>query len=136
MLLFRYTLEFVYHNKKISLDDSGSEDPAMTKISTTVCLVVILISDLLPIVTQMLCIWISSKGRWDSLMSGFLHKQYEEDTTYAGSVILDDLRAELFAGSDTLVFNSQESSQERRRSSVETDWVSVADCIPNNIGLL
>lgn len=60
------------------------------------CLCVILISDLLPIVTQMLCIWIASKGKWDSLISGFLHKPRDDDrSTYAGSCMLDTLRNEL-----------------------------------------
>ena len=66
------------------------------KIPITVCFAVIIISDLLPIVTQMICIWISGKGKWDSLMSGFLCKpMINDDSTYAGTVMLDNLRAEL-----------------------------------------
>ena len=61
------------------------------------CLLVILVSDLLPIVTQMLCIWIQSKGNWESLMSGFLHRPLNDDeiSTYAGSNLLSNLRFEL-----------------------------------------
>ena len=64
------------------------------------CLFVILLSDLLPIVTQVVCIWIALMGRWDSLMSGFLRKQLDESLTTAGSHMLDNLRHELANGSD------------------------------------
>lgn len=55
----------------------------------------LLVSDLLPILTQMLCIWIACKGKWECLLSDFLHKQVEEDSTYAGSHMLENLRNEL-----------------------------------------
>ena len=95
VLLLRYTLEFVYNGQQVQIDPDQT-DEQKTKISITACFLIIIISDLLPIMTQMLCIWISSKGKWDSLISGFLHAPSEESlTTYAGSVILDPLRAEL-----------------------------------------
>ena len=72
-------------------------------------------------------------------MSGFLHKQEaDENSTYAGSVILEDLRAELFAAdSETLVFNSTSdyTPDTRRQSVVESEWNSLVDLVPNNIGL-
>mgnify|MGYP001626777613 CR=1 FL=1 len=72
-------------------------------------------------------------------MSGFLHKQEaDENSTYAGSVILEDLRAELFAADrETLVFNSASdyTPDTRRQSVVESEWNSGVDLPPNNIGL-
>ena len=59
----------------------------------------------------MLCIWLSSKGKWDNLMSGFLHKprdREDDQSTYAGSVILGNLHNEfakdLAAASDDFNF--------------------------------
>ena len=98
VLQLRYILEFVYNGQQVQISTPGDADPDSKKaqISITVCLCVILISDLLPIVTQMLCIWISCKGKWDDLISGFLHKPNAGDTsTYAGSCMLDALRNEL-----------------------------------------
>jgi len=70
----------------------------------------------------MLCIWISSKGRWDSLMSGFLSKRIEhDDSTYAGSVMLESLRAELFTN-DTLILCSSEESFQQQYESFDSDW--------------
>ena len=72
----RYILEFVYNGQSVEIGDDP-QDPSDTrkaKISISMCLFVILLSDLLPIVTQVVCIWIALMGRWDSLMSGFLRK--------------------------------------------------------------
>ena len=56
-------------------------------------LALILISDFLPIITQMACLWLSGTKKFDSLISGFLCPPAPGDeSTYAGSVILDDLR--------------------------------------------
>lgn len=98
VLQLRYILEFVYNGQQVQISTPGDADPDSKKaqISITVCLCVILISDLLPIVTQMLCIWIACKGKWHDLISGFLHKPNAGDTsTYAGSCMLDALRNEL-----------------------------------------
>ena len=55
-----------------------------------------MLSDLLPILTQMLCIWITYIGEWNVLISDFLRPPSDGDTTTeAGSVMLDGLRAEL-----------------------------------------
>ena len=72
-------------------------------------------------------------------MSGFLHKQVDEDSTYAGSVILEDLRAELFADSDSLILSGSMFDQRSKssRSTVETEWDSILDLnqVPNNLDL-
>lgn len=112
VLTIRYMIEFVYAKQDLKIDRAGeAEDPTKRKISVSACLVLILISDLLPIVTQMLCIWISSKGKWDSLMSGFLHKRQlnsnDDKSTYAGSVILDRLRDELIADEKDNIWPSE-----------------------------
>jgi len=73
VLLMRYSLEFVYNGQQVEIG-GGDQKTEKATISITACLLVILVSDLLPIVTQMLCIWISSKGKWDNLISGLLCK--------------------------------------------------------------
>ena len=99
VLQLRYILEFVYNGQQVQISNGSADvdpDSKKAQISITVCLCVILISDLLPIVTQMLCIWISCKGKWHDLISGFLHKPADDDrSTYAGSCMLDPLRNEL-----------------------------------------
>ena len=112
VLTIRYMIEFVYVTQTLEIYKAHDvEDPTKTKISVSACLVLILISDLLPIVTSMLCIWISSKGKWDSLMSGFLHNRQlnsnDDKSTYAGSVILDRLRDELIADEKDNIWPSE-----------------------------
>jgi len=50
VLSLRYTLEFVYNGQGLQIGE-GTSDPAKAYISVTACLVVILVSDLLPIIT-------------------------------------------------------------------------------------
>ena len=131
VLSCRFVLEFVYSSQLMQIGES--KDSEKTMISITACLLIILISDLLPIVSQMLCIWIADKGRWDNLMSGFLHKPVEEDSTYAGSEMLEGLRKELYPTcQDTLVFSTPDDSFAH---SFDSDWKSVLDMVPNNICL-
>ena len=59
-------------------------------------MIIFFISDLIPVVTHLLLIWMAGKGQTDYLVCGFLYQpQPSESTTYAGSVMLDDFKAEL-----------------------------------------
>lgn len=71
----------------------------------------------------MLCIWISSKGKWDLLLSEFLHKTLEAgddcvSETYAGSNMLENLRNELanLAPPDADLWGSVADDADLRRS--------------------
>lgn len=56
----------------------------------------LVLSDLLPIVSEIACMWIAKKGNWERLISGSLHLPFpDEATTEVGSHMLDGLRSEL-----------------------------------------
>ncbi len=58
--------------------------------------ILLVVSDIGPIIAQMYCMWLAKKGEWNDLISGFLEPPHpDEQTTLVGSVILDDLKEEL-----------------------------------------
>ena len=142
VLSLRFILEFIYNAQGLQIGGDDSEKPtdpdAKPIISVTACFAIIVVSDLLPIVSLMLCIWISSKGRWDSLMSGCLTRRIDsDDSTYAGSVMLEGLRAEIFAN-DTLILSSGFNSFHEYPRGPDSKWGSVASVlnkIPEHTGL-
>lgn len=57
-----------------------------------VLLCVLALSDFVPIICMIACIQIGNNGKWDTLLSAYLHGPHEDDlTTECGSHILDEL---------------------------------------------
>ena len=71
-----------------------------------------MVSDLLPIFTQMLCIIIASWGQWDALLADFLYRPIPDESTYAGSHMLQSLSNELAnnAPPDADLWESEDSN--------------------------
>ena len=71
-----------------------------------------MVSDLLPIFTQMLCILIASWGQWDALLADFLYRPIPDESTYAGSQMLQSLSNELAnnAPPDADLWESEDSN--------------------------
>jgi len=59
-------------------------------------IVVLAVSDFVPIICMIACIHIGSKGEWDCLLCNYLRPPNKEDTsTECGSNMLADLKEEL-----------------------------------------
>ena len=88
LLSIRYLLQFIFSN---TYDFSTPFN-----VAPGYAAVFVIFGDLIPIVIQMVCIWMTYKGEWDVLVTHYLHAPNAEDkTTDCGSVMLDQFRADL-----------------------------------------
>ena len=96
MLGIKFILEFFYClNGYCDVVGKESDFPAMT-LSLEISITIVVLSDILPILALIVCMWLSGKAQVDYLVSGYLKKPTEGDrTTFVGSHMLDDLKAEL-----------------------------------------
>ena len=84
----RYSVEYTYRNHTAQMPDSD--------VQMHISAIVFAISDFIPVVTHLLLIWMAGKGQTDYLVCGFLYQPRESETsTYAGSFMLDELKADL-----------------------------------------
>ena len=120
VLQIRYSFEYIYNEQLISKKRDPDHDvPAKPRFTARAALWVFLISDILPVVTQMLCIIIACWGQHDALLAEALYKPIADESTYAGSNMLqtfandmaksEELNSEIFKSDD----NEQQSAQYR-----------------------
>jgi hypothetical protein len=92
-LSVRYGLEYAYLVQRFKVRQVENEG---FQIPLYLIVILLVVSDIGPIIAQMYCMWLAKKGEWNDLISGFLGPPHpDEQTTLAGSVILDDLKDEL-----------------------------------------
>jgi len=85
----RYGIEYIFIEKQILLQQL---DYTALGAKNTVLIVLLVLSDFLPLVCMIACIQIGNKGKWDAIMAAYLRGPNEEDlTTECGSHMLDDL---------------------------------------------
>ncbi len=88
ILNVRYALQYLFINQR----ETHSEN----QIPTVSLIIMLAVSDFVPIICMIACIKVAINGEWDCLLANFLHPPHKDDvSTECGSHMLDQFKQEL-----------------------------------------
>jgi hypothetical protein len=103
----RFAVEYCFMNNKIKLHEKQTISEDLT-MPVSVAVLLLTISDMIPIGCLIICIWISAKANWNNLIAAYLRRPgKQEESVECDSQFLVDLKRAHFdselLGSDLIV---------------------------------